>query len=304
MTKQDKMAQQARRLSTLKSIKAKKEARIKQIREKTEAEIREVNILYAEDPERLRAKYSADEYARSEKAKITAAKRIETEKKLLELESRRRKYTLAEEIFTSIVQGIGAIAALVATVLLIVQAATQAPVSLRAYFVTSYALVGASLFVMYIMSTLHHALVPITAKNVFNRLSHAFAFAAIACGYTAIAFTALNSQIIGWVLFGIVWLIATIGISLYSVFGERIEKITMVFYLILGWLGLIIFKRLYSLLPPVSFGMLITSGIIYTVSLPFYLIRKIKYFHAVGNLIMLVASVFLYLALLFQLLSF
>lgn len=304
MTRQDELAQDAKRRSTLKSIKVKKESRIKQIKAKAEEDIREINILYAEDPERLRAKYAADEYARSEKAKVRAAKRIEAEKRILAQESKQRRYTLAEEIFTSIVQGLGAIAAIVATVLLVVQAVKYSPASLRAWFIPSYACVGASLVIMYIMSTLHHALVPVTAKEVFDRLSHAFAFVAIACGYTAIALTALNGTVNGWILFGIVWATAVLGISLYSVFGRRIEKLIMVIYVVLGWIGVIIFRQLYDLMPPVSFRMLITSGIIYTIGIPFYLNRKIKYMHSVGSLIMLVASVCLYLSLLFQLFQF
>lgn len=301
MTKQDEIAQRAIRHSTLKSIKVKKESRIKQIREKAEEDIREINILYDEDPERLRAKYAADNYARSERAKKIAEKKIETEKRLLEQNAKRRKFSLAEEIFTSIVQGFGAIAAIVATVLLVVQAVKLSPVSLRASFIPSYACVGASLVIMYIMSTLHHALVPVTAKEVFDRLAHGFAFVAIACGYTAIALTALNGTVIGWVLFGIVWAVAALGVSLYSVFGRRIEKIIMVLYIALGWVGVIIFRQLYDLLPPISFGTLLTSGIVYTISIPFYLSYKVKYLHSIASLIMLVASVFLYLSLLFQL---
>ena len=69
MTKQDEIAAKAVRNSTLKSLNLKRKLRIKQIKEETEAKIREINIQYAEDPERLRAKYAADDYARTERAK-------------------------------------------------------------------------------------------------------------------------------------------------------------------------------------------------------------------------------------------
>lgn len=300
MTRQDEIALGAKRKSTLKSLKAKKATRIKQIRSKAEADIREVNILYAEDPERLRAKYAADEYAKNERTRLRAEKKIETEKKLIAQNSQKRAFTLAEKIFNAIVQGCGAVAAIVATVLLIVQAATNSPLTLRAYFVTSYALVCASLVVMYIMSCLHHALISPGAKDVFSRLSHAFAFMAIGSGYTAILLTAMNN-VTGWVLFGIVWGIAVLGIIFYSVFGDRIEKFSIALYILLGWSGIFVFGRLSELLPPISFRLLIITGIIYTISIPFYLLRKIKFAHSVGNLIMLFASGCLYLSLLFQL---
>ena len=69
MTREDEIAANAVRLSTLRSIKAKKRLRIQQIKEEAEAKIREINIQYAEDPERLKAKYAAEDYAKSEKAK-------------------------------------------------------------------------------------------------------------------------------------------------------------------------------------------------------------------------------------------
>ena len=59
MTREDEVAAKAVRLSTLRSLKLKKRLRIRQIKEEAEAKIREINIQYAEDPERLRAKYAA-----------------------------------------------------------------------------------------------------------------------------------------------------------------------------------------------------------------------------------------------------
>ena len=100
MTKQDEIAAKAVRNSTLKSLNLKRKLRIKQIKEETEAKIREINIQYAEDPERLRAKYAADDYARTERAKKRAAQRIEKEKKHLEREHKLRAYSLGEEIFS------------------------------------------------------------------------------------------------------------------------------------------------------------------------------------------------------------
>lgn len=299
MTREDEIAQRAKRSWTLKSINEKRISRIKQIRQKAADDIRDINILYAEDPERLRAKYAADEYAHSERAKKRAEKKIETEKKLIEIEKTLRQYTLGEEIFTSIVQGIGAALAIVATVLLVVRAVTQSPYSLRSYFITSYACTGASLFFLYIMSTLHHALTPLGAKNVFNKLAHAFVFMTIGTGYSSVLLTSLHGTT-GWILFGIIWTIAIVGIVIYSVYGTQVEKAITVLYVLLGWIGIFIFKQLYQSLPGDALGMLLASAITYTVSIPFYLSRKIKFMHCVGSLVMLVAASLLFFALIFQ----
>jgi hemolysin III len=300
MTKQDEIAQRAIRRSTLKSLKVKKIARICQIREKAAEEIREVNIMYAEDPERLRAKYAADDYARSERERKRAEHKIEIEKRQIELEASKRQYSAGEEISASIVQGLGAVMSVVATVLLILRAVNYASDSLKIHFITAYACAGLSLFLMYIMSTLHHALVPAGAKEVFNRLTHDFIFLVIACVYTAFSLTELRGTI-GWILFGIAWGVAIVGIVFFSIYGNRLEVMNLAFYLGLGWAGLFVCKRLYDVLPINSFSILIMSGITYSISVVFYVFRKIKYMHVIGNVIMLMGTGYLFLSLLFQL---
>ncbi|MBQ9239074.1 MAG: hypothetical protein IJ191_07170 [Treponema sp.] len=299
MTREDENAQRAVRRSTLKSLRVKRDSRIRMIRDKAEQDIREINIMYAEDPERLRAKYAADDYARSEHARKRAEKKIEIEKKLIALDRARRRFTVAEEIFTAIVQGVGAILAIIATVVLTYHSVQLPPGTMRVYFIASYACVGGAWIVMYIMSTLHHALTPIGAKEVFNRLTKACAFVALCTGYTAIVLTAINNTT-GWVLFGIAWLLAIVGIVLYSVFGSYIENFTLALYLILGWSVVLAFHWLYRSLPDITFRMLIASGICCTVSISFYALRKIKYMHAVGCLIMLAATVLFYVVLFSQ----
>ena len=84
MSRQDEIAANAVRKSTLKSLKEKKHSRLKQLKADYENQIREINIQYAEDPERLKAKYAADDYAKSEKAKKRAQKQIDNEKKMIE----------------------------------------------------------------------------------------------------------------------------------------------------------------------------------------------------------------------------
>ena len=118
MSRQDDIAEKAVRKSTLKSLKKKKRSRLAQLKIDYENAVQQVNILYAEDPERLKAKYAAAEYAKNEKAKKRAERRIETEKKLLELSKTSRRLTVGEEIGSSIVQGIGVALFIAATAIL------------------------------------------------------------------------------------------------------------------------------------------------------------------------------------------
>ena len=118
MSRQDEIAEKAVRKSTLKSLKIKKRSRLRQLKADYENAVQQVQIQYAEDPERLKAKYAAANYAKSEKAKKRAEKRIESEKRLIELSKASRRLTVGEEIGSSIVQGIGVALFIAATAIL------------------------------------------------------------------------------------------------------------------------------------------------------------------------------------------
>ena len=78
------------------------------------------------------------------------------------------------------------------------------------------------------------------------------------------------------------------------------EIVNVIFYTVLGWSGLFIFAQLYRVISVTSFSMLITSGIFFTIGLLFAEIRKVKYMHAIGNLIILSASVYLFFSFFFM----
>src|SRR5574344_440714 len=263
MTREDSEAARAVRRSTLKSLRAKKRMHIAQIKQRCSEEIREVNIQYAEDPERLRAKYAADDYARSEKARRTARRRIEHEKKLIERERLVRQPSLAEEIASSIIQGIGVVVSVAATVMLIYFTLTRVPADMRTVYVSSYSAIGGTMILIYIMSTL-----------------------------TSLRGTA------GWILLGIVWAVCIIGIIMYAVWGGELAVANLVMYLAAGWAGVVLVRQLYHVLPPAGFGFLITCGITYTISCVFFMLNKIKFMHVVSNAVMLMGTLYLYAAVL------
>ena len=298
MTREDEVAAKAVRLSTLRSLKLKKRLRIRQIKEDAEAKIREINIQYAEDPERLRAKYAADDYARTEKAKKRAERRIEKERRHLAQERKLRKYTVGEEIFSSIVQGIGACLFIAATVLLDVRASGSAPEEVRAFYTALYSCFGGVMVLNYLTSVLHHALTHTSAKEVFKRLTRICIYLIFICAFMIYSFTAVNhgavSLTYGVVLTGIAVVISLVGIFMYAIAGSRLEVVNIVFNAVLGWTGLFICTRLYHAITPESFRMLIISGILFTAGLVFCSIRKVKFMHAIGDLVVLSASVYMF----------
>lgn len=297
MSRQDEIAERAVRKSTLKSLKVKKARRLAQLKLDYENAVRDINIQYAEDPERLKAKYAAQDYAKSEKAKKRAERRIAVEKKMIEETKLSRQLTLGEEISSSIIQGLGVALFIAATAVLdsIAVGALKSYVNITTVF---YSLFGGAMIMMYLCSLLHHALTNYSAKIVFDRLSHIFSFLIIGFGYSVYTITKIQGNI-GWILFGIVWAIVLFGIILYAIAGRKFNKLNIALYIIAGFFGLVVAKNLFEVLSAKSFSMLALGAVFYLVGIIFYNIRKIKYMHLISNIIMLFGSVYIFFSLFF-----
>lgn len=292
---EDEVASKAVRKSTLKSLKVKKAARLRQLKADYENQVQEINIQYAEDPARLKAKYAAEEYAKTEKKKKAAQKRIARAKELIEIDKKTRRLTLSEEIASSIVQGIGACLFIAGTTLLDTIAVGRLD-EFVGFTTIIYSVFGGFMILMYLFSLLSHALVNITAKRVFNRLSHIWAFLNIGLGYSAYTLTKIQG-VSGWILFGIVWALILIGILFYAITGKKYPKLNIVLYVLAGFSGLALGKVLYEVLSTVSFSMLILAAVFYIAGLVFYNLKKIKYMHLIGNISMLIGSIYIFFSM-------
>ena len=297
MSRQDDIDEKAVRKSTLKSLKQKKRSRLAQLKLDYENAVQQVQIQYAEDPERLKAKYAAAEYAKNERAKKRAERRIESEKKILELTKNTRRLTTGEEIASSIVQGIGASLFIAATAIL----DTLAMRNVTNFFNTTivfYSFFGISMILMYLSSLLQHALTNLTAKQVFDRLSHVLSFLIIGFGYSAYTITKIQGMT-GWILFGIVWAIVLVGILFYAISGQKYAKLNIILYILAGFSGLVVAKNLFEVLSAKSFSMLVLGAFFYLVGIIFYNLKKVKFMHLFSNIIMLFGSVYIFFSLFF-----
>lgn len=297
MSRQDDVAEKAVRKSTLKSLKKKKRSRLKQLKIDYENAVQQVNIQYAEDPERLKAKYAAAEYAKNEKALKRAEKRIASEKRILELTKNTRRLTTGEEIASSIVQGLGASLFIAGTAIL----DTLAMRNVTNFFNTTivfYSFFGISMILMYLSSLLQHALTNISAKQVFDRLSHVLSFLIIGFGYSAYTITKIQGMT-GWILFGVVWVIVLIGILFYAISGQKYAKLNIILYILAGFSGLVVAKNLFEVLSAKSFSMLVLGAFFYLIGIIFYNLKKVKFMHLLSNIIMLFGSVYIFFSLFF-----
>ena len=203
------------------------------------------------------------------------------------------QYSLGEEIFNSVSHGVGGLLAIAGTVVLIVFAAIYS----NAWGVVSSAIYGASLIILYTMSTLYHAITNTTAKKFFRIMDHNTIFFLIAGTYTPVTLVPLRGKI-GWVLFGIVWGAAIVGIVLNSIDLEKFKKPSVICYIAMGWVVLFAVKPMLANVNALSLWLLLIGGVFYTVGVLFYSHKEKKYFHSVWHLFTIAGSVFHYFSVL------
>ncbi len=198
------------------------------------------------------------------------------------------KYSLSEELISSITHGIGALLSIAALVLCIVfSAINHNPTSIIASIVY-----GTSLIVLYAMSCLYHALKPNRAKKVFRVFDHCSIFFLIAGSYTPFLLLTIGG-LKGLIMLIVIWVSAIIGIVLNSVNLEKYDKLSLILYLIMGWMIIFSFKTLIANLARTGFYLLLIGGIIYTIGACFYVIgSKIKYMHSIWHFFVLGGSIF------------
>lgn len=147
------------------------------------------------------------------------------------------------------------------------------------------------------MSCLYHALKVNRAKRVFRVFDHCTIFLLIAGTYTPFTLVTLRNGV-GWWLFGVIWLIAVVGIVLNAVSLKKFAKISVACYLIMGWMVLLSFPQLTALLDPRGITLLVAGGCVYTLGAILYGIgSKKKYFHSVFHFFCLGGTVLHFFAI-------
>ena len=195
------------------------------------------------------------------------------------------EYSISEELMNSISHGIGAALSIAAIVLLILNS------NFEAKSIVCVTIYSVSLFILYIISTLYHALLPGKAKKVFRVLDHCSIFLLIAGTYTPICLLVLNS-IVGWALFFIVWIAAIVGIVFNSIDIKKFAKFSMICYIAMGWVVIFAIKPLIDSITNLQLALLVWGGISYTVGAVLYVVgKKQKYIHSVWHLFVLIGSI-------------
>lgn len=194
-------------------------------------------------------------------------------------------YSLGEEIFSAVSHGVSALIAVAALVLLIVFCEK------KAINVVSVCIFGATMVLLYTVSTIYHALGLNKAKVVFRSLDHCTIFLLIAGTYTPVTLVCLGGAR-GWVMFGVVWAAAILGVILNALSVERFKIISMVCYLAMGWVVVFAMKYVLANMSRTGFWCLLAGGLCYTLGAVLYGLGKhIPYIHSVFHLFVLAGSV-------------
>lgn len=208
-------------------------------------------------------------------------------------------YTKGEEIFNMTSHIVGGVLGIVATVLCVIFAAGNA----NTYGIVSGAIYGTTMILLYTMSSIYHGLSPkLKGKKVMQVLDHCSIFLLIAGSYTPFALCTLREYdaVTGWVIFGIIWASAILGITLNAIDIKKYKKFSMICYIIMGWCIIVKVNLLPQLLTIKGFLLLVSGGIVYTIGAILYGVgKKHKYMHSIFHLCILAGSLLQFFCILY-----
>ena len=191
------------------------------------------------------------------------------------------------ERFTRITHPPGALLAAAGTAVLVTLAARLGD----PWKVVSFSVYGAMLIVLYGASTAYHSVRGHKAKAVLRKLDHCSIYLLIAGSYTPFALVSLRGPW-GWSLLGVVWGLALVGIAQEIWWARGARVLSLVIYVLMGWLALVAMAPLWRALTPAGFGWLLAGGACYTLGIVFYATdHRVRHGHGLWHLCVLGGSV-------------
>ena len=197
-----------------------------------------------------------------------------------------------EELWNAITHGIGFALSIPALVLLVISSINRG----NATAIVSFTIFGVSMILLFLMSTLLHSM-PVKLKKLFSIFDHSAIYILIAGTYTPFLLVTIKGAL-GWSLFGVIWGLAIAGILFKVFFIHKYEAVSLVFYIVMGWLIVSAIKPLYVNLPIEGFALLVAGGIFYTFGSIFYAWRKIPYNHAIWHIFVIAGSASMFFSVL------
>lgn len=190
-----------------------------------------------------------------------------------------------EELLNTISHGLGILLGIIGFFLLLKKSADKSNFAVLGIYIYSF-----SIILLYSASTLYHAIARPSVKKKFRILDHISIYFLIAGTYTPVALiTLVNGN--GWLIFAIVWGIALFGAILKLFFTGKYEILSLLLYLVMGWLIVFDFSSLMDATSASGIKLLMLGGAFYTLGILFYAIKKIPYNHFIWHLFVLGGSI-------------
>ncbi|MCM2317309.1 MAG: hemolysin III family protein [Thermoanaerobaculia bacterium] len=204
--------------------------------------------------------------------------------------------TFHEELANSISHSVALVALLIGTPILILVAARRGPPS----YVVGASVFCATAILVYLSSTLYHALPVRRGKRIFRTLDRTAIFVLIAGTYTPFTLGVLRGKL-GWTLFGLVWGLAVLGVSL-QLTGQmqRHPILSTSLYLAMGWISVVAIRPIMQTMPPGGIAWIAAGGLFYTFGIVFFAMKRLRYAHFVWHLFVIGGTTCHYFAVLWH----
>ncbi|GAA5015107.1 hemolysin III family protein [Acinetobacter puyangensis] len=193
-------------------------------------------------------------------------------------------YSAEEERLNAWTHGLAAILAILGTIFLLVKAVPlswQAGISMLAY--------GLSLILLFSASTLYHLSDSATQRIWLKKLDHTAIYYLIAGTYTPFLALFLPTEKAKILLIAL-WIIALIGTFFKLFFVHRFQKISLIAYIVMGWLAVLVMDDMRTYLSSTALQLLIAGGLFYTIGTIFYAAKKYKYTHAIWHIFVVMGA--------------
>ncbi len=212
-------------------------------------------------------------------------------------------YTRGEEIFNMVSHIVGGGLGVIICALCIIKSFLNHD----AYQIVGSFIYGFSMIVLYTMSSIYHGLKHETAKKVMQIIDHCAVFILISGTYTPIALSSLlkYNTALGWSVFGVVWGVSAVGITLNAIDLKKYNVFSIICYLAQGWCIILTGKAAIAAIGTKGFLWLLSGGIAYTIGAVLYGIagrKTVRYMHSVFHIFVVLGSVLQFIAILFYVL--
>ncbi len=177
---------------------------------------------------------------------------------------------VTDEVINTVTHMTGAIFSFLGMVILIVLSAELG----KPWHIVSFSIYGLSLMLLFLASSFHHGLnLSDKVNEIFRLFDYLAIFILIAGTYTPICLV-INRTVWGWSIFGVVWTLAVIGITIKAVFPKIPGWVSHTLYISMGWVGAVLIVRSISLIGIIGFVLILSGGIVYTIGAAVYYFEK------------------------------